>query len=77
MNRQEAEAIVKANLTNQIRDNLELNGINGSQLAGLTGVDRFHCSKWISGKIMPSLPAALAMSQNLGVTLDRLVTGHD
>jgi transcriptional regulator with XRE-family HTH domain len=73
----EAEALIRANLVPQVRDNIKLNDLNGFKLAQRIGVGRFYVSKWLSGGVMPSLPAALALARTLGVTLDRLVTGDD
>ena len=73
----ESEAIIRANIAEQIKDNLELCELSRRQAEEAIECGDEQVGKWIRGVYLPSLSAAFALSRTLGVTLDRLCTGED
>jgi DNA-binding XRE family transcriptional regulator len=41
------------------------------------GIEHAHLSAWLTGRHLPSLPAALAMARLFGVTVEQLALGDD
>ena len=60
-----------------IYDNLLLCGMSVEELAQALGVHKSVIYNWLNGKCLPSLPAALAMAQVFGVTVEQLALGDD
>lgn len=73
----ESETLIRANLPGQILDNLELCELSRRQAEEAIECGDDQLGKWVRGKYLPSLSAALALSRTLGITLDRLCTGED
>lgn len=73
----ESTAIIRANLPEQLRDNLELCEIKQVELERKIDSFKDACGRYLRGEYIPSLPVAVAMAKTLGVTLDRLCTGED
>lgn len=77
MTNKQARDQVKARISDLIRDNLDLCRMRQADLALEMGVSTGHVSNWVSGRCLPSLPAALAMAQVFGVTVEQLALGED
>jgi len=73
----ESTALIKANLPEQLRDELALNEIKQVDLERKIDSFKDACGRYLRGEYIPSLPVALAMSHELGVSMNRLCTGED
>ena len=63
MTTKQAREQVKSRIGDLIRDNLELCGLTSRDLIDELGIQHAHLSAWLTGRHLPSLPAALAMAQ--------------
>ena len=73
----ESAALIRANLPAQLRDELALNEIKQVDLERKIDSFKDACGRYLRGEYIPSLPVALAMSVELGVSMNRLCTGED
>ena len=77
MTSKQAREQVKSRIGDLIRDNLELCGLTSRDLIEELGIEHAHLSAWLTGRHLPSLPAALAMAQAFGVTVEQLALGEE
>ena len=77
MTSKQAREQVKSRIGDLIRDNLELCGLTSRDLIEELGIQHAHLSAWLTGRHLPSLPAALAMARLFGVTVEQLALGDD
>ena len=77
MTNKQARDQVKARISDLIRDNLDLCRMRQVDLAVEMGVSTGQVANWLNGRCLPSLPAALAMAQVFGVTVEQLALGEE
>ncbi len=77
MTSKQAREQAKSRIGDLIRDNLELCGLTSRDLIEELGIEHAHLSAWLTGRHLPSLPAALAMARLFGVTVDQLALGDE
>ena len=77
MTSKQAREQIKSRIGDLIRDNLELCGMTSRDLIEELGIEHAHLSAWLTGRHLPSLPAALAMAQVFGVTVEQLALGDE
>lgn len=73
----EAKESARAQIGNRIYQLLERRGMSQRRLSDEIDVDLALVNKWINGRSLPSLPAALAMAQVFGVTVEQLALGEE
>lgn len=72
-----ARALIQGRFVGELKDNMELCELSQQHLASEMGITQQAVSAWTRGQALPSLAAALAMANTLGITLNRLLTGED
>ena len=77
MTTKQAREQVKSRIGDLIRDNLELCELTARDLIEELGIEHAHLNAWLTGRCLPSLPAALAMARLFGVTVEQLALGDD
>jgi transcriptional regulator with XRE-family HTH domain len=73
----EAKESASAQIGNRIHQLLERRGMSQRRLSDEIDVEMAMVNKWINGRSLPSLPAALAMAQVFGVTVEQLALGEE
>ena len=73
----EAKESARAQIGNRIYQLLERRGMSQRRLSVEIDVEMAMVNKWINGRYLPSLPAALAMARLFGVTVEQLALGDD
>ncbi|NLG11393.1 MAG: helix-turn-helix transcriptional regulator [Coriobacteriaceae bacterium] len=73
----EAKESARAQIGNRIYQLLEQRGMSQRRLSVEIDVEMAMVNKWINGRSLPSLPAALAMAQVFGVTVEQLALGEE
>ena len=73
----EAKESARAQIGDRIYQLLERRGMSQRRLSVEIDVEMAMVNKWINGRSLPSLPAALAMAQVFGVTVEQLALGEE